>query len=158
MTSESRPDGTREAASERVRITRKVTFSASHRYHNASWSQERNREIFGACNRPHGHGHNYLLEVTVEGLVDPETGMVLNLREVDGILDKHIVAVFDHRHINEEVPGFDERVPTTENLVVSMWEMLEPVFQSRSAKLHRLRLFETADLYAEYLGETDAED
>lgn len=153
MRSGSGPDPTPQTAPRRVRITRKVTFSASHRYHNVSWSADRNREVFGACNHPYGHGHNYLLEVTVEGPVDPETGMVLNLREVDEILEEHIVGVFDHRYINEEVPGFDKKIPTTENLVVSMWEILAPMFRSRSVLLYRLRLFETTDLYAEYLGE-----
>jgi 6-pyruvoyltetrahydropterin/6-carboxytetrahydropterin synthase len=135
-----------------VHITRKVRFSAAHRYYNPRWNEERNREVFGSCYSRHGHGHNYELEVTVAGEVDPETGMVLNLRDIDAILQEEVVSRLDHRHLNEELPEWRERVPTTENLAVALWERLAPRLESRQARLFRVRLFESPDLYAEYFG------
>ncbi len=135
-----------------VLVTRKVTFSSAHRYHRDEWSDEQNREEFGPCNNPYGHGHNYQLEVTVTGPIDRETGMVLNLREVDDILQSEVIARFDHRYINKEVPGFDDVVPTTENLVLYLWDLLAPVFSDRGVRLHRVRLFEDPNLWAEYSG------
>jgi 6-pyruvoyltetrahydropterin/6-carboxytetrahydropterin synthase len=135
-----------------VDITRKVRFSASHRYHRDEWSDEKNREVFGACNNPFGHGHNYELEVTLAGPLDPETGMVINLREVDSILREEIVARFDHRHINREVEGFETLVPTTENIVLHIWDRLEPVFTDRGVKLRRVRVYEDPFLWAEHTG------
>lgn len=139
-----------------VYISRKARFCASHRYHNPSWSDAKNREVFGPCNNPHGHGHNYELEVTVSGEVDPETGMILNLREIDDILKAEVVARLDHRHLNEDLPEWKSRIPTTENLAIDIWERIAPIFRERNATLFRVRLYESPDLYAEYHGETPA--
>ena len=136
-----------------VEITRKARFCAAHRYHRKDWSEEKNREVFGACNNPHGHGHNYELEATLSGPVDPLTGMVINLRRVDEILQEQVVSRFDHRHINEEIDGFADTIPTTENLVLYIWKLLEPEFTREGVGLARLRLREDAFLYAEYHGE-----
>lgn len=136
-----------------VEVTRKVRFCAAHRYHRKEWSEEKNREVFGACNNPHGHGHNYELEATVSGPVDPQTGMVINLRRVDEILEEQVVSRFDHRHINEEVEGFEDTVPTSENLVLHIWKLIEPEFSREGIRLSRVRLREDAFLYAEYRGE-----
>ena len=136
-----------------VEITRKARFCAAHRYHRKDWSEEKNREVFGACNNPHGHGHNYELEATLRGPVDPLTGMVINLRQVDEILQEQVVSRFDHRHINEEIEGFADTIPTTENLVLYIWKLLEPEFNREGVRLARLRLREDAFLYAEYYGE-----
>jgi 6-pyruvoyltetrahydropterin/6-carboxytetrahydropterin synthase len=141
------------SAGRTVYITRKARFSAAHRYHVAAWSAERNREVFGACNNPFGHGHNYEVEVTVSGEVESETGMVLNLREIDGIVEEEVVSRLDHRHLNEELPEWKARVPTTENLAIDIWERLEPRLRRKNARLHRVRVYESPDLYAEYLGE-----
>lgn len=136
-----------------VYISRRAMFSASHRYHNPRWSDEKNREVFGACNRPFGHGHNYEVEVTVAGQVDPETGMVLNLREIDAILNDEVISRLDHRHLNEEVPEWKDRIPSTENIAIAIWERIAPRLARSHARLHRVRVHESPDLYAEYLGE-----
>lgn len=132
-----------------VYVTRKVRFSASHRYHNPQWSDEENREVFGACNNPWGHGHNYELEVTLAGEPDPETGMVLNLTEIDAILRRTVLELFDHRYINREVPGFETAIPTTENLALYIWDLIAPLFADTPATLFRVRLWESPELYAE---------
>ena len=136
-----------------VQITRKVTFCAAHRYHQPAWSDERNREVFGACNNPHGHGHNYRLEVTVAGPVDPETGMVMNLTDIDAVLKREVVDVYDHRFVNHEVPGFDRRVPTTENIALDIWDRLEAPLSIGSARLWRVRLYESDSLFADVVAE-----
>jgi len=136
-----------------VYITRKAHFSAAHRYHVEAWTEERNREVFGPCNNPFGHGHNYEVEVTVAGQVDAETGMVLNLREIDSILQEEVIGRLDHRHLNEEVPEWRHRVPTTENLAVAIWGRVAPQLARRGARLHRVRVRESPELYADYLGE-----
>lgn len=137
-----------------VDVTRKVRFCSAHRYHREDWTPEKNREVFGACNNPYGHGHNYELEVTIRGSVDPITGMVINLRQIDEILQEKVVERFDHRHINEEVEGFTDTIPTTENLAVYIWKLIEPEFEKEEVKLSRVRLREDSFLYAEYFGES----
>jgi len=136
-----------------VYISRKARFCAAHRYHNPAWSAERNREVFGACNHPYGHGHNYEVEVTVAGQVHPDTGMVLNLREIDDVLKAEVISRMDHRHLNEELPEWKDRIPTTENLAIAIWERIAPRIRERGAQLHCVRIFESPDLYAEYMGE-----
>ena len=134
-----------------VQITRKASFCAAHRYWRPEWSEEKNREIFGPCSHPHGHGHNYVLEVTLSGAIDPETGMVINLKEVDSIVHEEVISVFDHRNINEDVPGFDRIVPTSENIALYIWAKLEKAFNGISARLHGIRLHENPELYVEIL-------
>jgi len=138
-----------------LHITRKGRFSASHRYYNPAWSEGKNREVFGPSSSPFGHGHNYEVEVTVAGEVDPETGMVLNLREIDEILQEEVISRLDFRHLNEELPEFKNRQPTTENIAISIWERLVPRLRKRGSRLYRVRVYESPDLYAEYLGEVD---
>ena len=130
-----------------VLITRKIEFSASHRYHNAKLSPEENRRVFGKCNNPHGHGHNYTLEVTVAGEPDPVTGMVLDLKELKEILEREVMQRMDHRHLNHEVPELAGMIPTCENIARVIWEWLEP--KITQGKLQRVRLYESADLYAD---------
>ncbi|MGD0307347.1 MAG: 6-carboxytetrahydropterin synthase [Candidatus Acidiferrales bacterium] len=130
-----------------IRITRKVEFSASHIYHNTAFSADENRRIFGKCNNPHGHGHNYTLEVTIAGEPDPKTGMVLDLKELKEILQKEIVDRMDHRHLNYEVPELAGKIPTCENVALVIWSLLKP--KITTGKLDRVRLYESADLYAD---------
>jgi len=130
-----------------IRITRKVEFAASHFYHNPELSAEENRRIFGKCNNPHGHGHNYTLEVTVEGEPDPVTGMILDLKELKEILNREVMERMDHRHLNYEVPEMAGKIPTCENLAVVIWGLLEP--KITRGRLDRVRVYESADLYAE---------
>jgi 6-pyruvoyltetrahydropterin/6-carboxytetrahydropterin synthase len=134
-------------------LTRTIRFSAAHRYHRPEWSEERNREVFGACANPHGHGHNYVLEVMVAGRPDPETGFSVDLAALDELLRVEVRERLDHRHLNHEVAIFGEggKIPTTENLLIFLWERLAPRVGG-GARLVRLRLREDVDLFADYYG------
>lgn len=137
-----------------VHLTRVVPFAAAHRYFRAEWSAERNREVFGACAGEHGHGHSYECHVTVVGPMDRDTGMVMDLRELDAILSEEIAARFDHRFINHEVPEFgpDGLVPTGEALAVTIWGFLAKRLPD-GVRLARVRVQEEPHLFAEYRGE-----
>ena len=130
-----------------VTITRKIEFSASHLYHNPAFSREENRRIFGKCNNPHGHGHNYTLEVTIEGMPDPTTGMVLDLGELKELLEREIMQRMDHRFLNYEVDELKGMIPTCENIAGVIWNLLEPKIPQ--GKLHRVRLYEAPDLFVD---------
>ncbi len=131
-------------------LTKTMEFSASHRYWNPGWSEEKNKEVFGKSAGPYGHGHNYTLEVTVEGEVDKETGMIINLYDLKEIM-KEVLNDFDHKNLNEDNPRFKELIPTTENIARVMWDIFdEKLSKSLSCRLHRVRLYETADLYVDY--------
>ncbi|MGH9649126.1 MAG: 6-carboxytetrahydropterin synthase [Terriglobales bacterium] len=134
-----------------VYLTRKAEFSASHYYHNPELSAEENRRLFGKCNNPHGHGHNYLLEVTVKGKVDARSGFVLDLKELKEILNREVLEAMDHRFLNKEVPEFRDQIPTTENLAIAIWNRLEP--RLKRAQLDRVRVYESPDLFVDYYGE-----
>jgi 6-pyruvoyltetrahydropterin/6-carboxytetrahydropterin synthase len=134
-----------------IYLTRKCEFSASHYYHNPKLSPEENRRVFGKCANLDGHGHNYTLEVTVKGEVDPITGFVVDLKQLKDILNDEVVEAMDHRHLNKEIPEFATRIPTTENLAVSIWNRLAP--ELRVARLHRIRVYEMPDLFVDYYGE-----
>ena len=130
-----------------VYLTRKVEFAASHRYHNPALSAEENRRVFGKCNNPHGHGHNYTLEVTIAGEPDPITGMVLDLKELKDILEREIMQRMDHRFLNYEVAELKAQIPTCENVARVIWNLLEAKIPQ--GRLHRVRLYESADLFAD---------
>jgi 6-pyruvoyltetrahydropterin/6-carboxytetrahydropterin synthase len=134
-------------------ITRKVEFSASHMCRNPQLSDEENRKLFGASANPHGHGHNYVVEVSLAGDPDPVTGMVLDLKELKEILKRHVVEPYDHRFLNYEVTPFDHVVPTTENIARDIWGRLEPHLKVGRGRLHAVRVYETPDLYVDYFGE-----
>lgn len=134
-----------------IYLTRKSEFSASHYYHNPQFSDEENRRIFGKCSNPNGHGHNYTLEVTVKGDVDQHSGFVMDLKELKEIVNREVLDVLDHRFLNKEVPEFATQIPTTENLAVNIWKRLQP--KLGVANLHRVRVYETADLFVDYYGE-----
>lgn len=136
----------------RVRATRKLHFSAAHRLHRSDWSEERNREVFGDCSNPNWHGHNYELEVTVEGEVDPETGYVIDLKRLRDIAEEAVVRDLDHQNVNLDVPWMDGINPTTENLVVAIWHRLAPRLPG-GVELRRLVLRETPRNYVEYEGD-----
>ena len=131
-------------------LTRRADFSASHYYHNPKWSPEENARIFGKCSNMNGHGHNYSVEVTVTGEVDPVTGFVVDLKQLKDVLEKEVVTPMDHRHLNKEVPEFATLMPTTENIAVVIWKRLEG--KIAGAKLHRVRVYEAEDLFADCLG------
>jgi 6-pyruvoyltetrahydropterin/6-carboxytetrahydropterin synthase len=131
-------------------LTRKAEFSASHVCANPALSDAENRAIYGADANPNGHGHNYVLEVTVEGEPDRRTGMVFDLRELKEIINQEVVEPMDHRFLNREVPPFDRVVPTTENLAAEIWNRLEGRIRRLNVRLYNVRVYETADLYVDY--------
>jgi len=130
-----------------IELGRRYLFSASHRLHSPLLSPEENCRIFGKCNNPYGHGHNYVLEVSVSGDVDPATGMIANLAELDAFVERHVLGPFDHKSLNEDVPAFREKVPTTENLCIEIFQRLESFPKGR---LERIRVEETGKNSFEY--------
>jgi len=134
-----------------VYLTRKAEFSASHLYHNPAFSAEENRRVFGKCNNPNGHGHNYVLEVTVKGVVDGATGFVVDLKQLKELMHQEVLDALDHRFLNKEIPEFFNLIPTTENIAIVCWQRLVP--KLNAAKLHRVRIYETPDLFADVYGE-----
>jgi 6-pyruvoyltetrahydropterin/6-carboxytetrahydropterin synthase len=141
-----------------ARLTRVVSFSAAHRYHRPEWSEDENRRVFGACANPVGHGHNYGLEVTVSGPIDPVTGFCVDLGTLDGILYRVVRQPLDHQHLNHALPEFGpgRLIPSCENLAVWIWERLEPALPE-GVRLVRLRLREDAGLWVDYRGEDPAD-
>ena len=134
-------------------ITRRIEFSASHVCANPALPEEENRRMFGDAANPYGHGHNYVVEVTLEGDPDPVSGMVLDLKELKSILNAQVVESFDHRFLNKEVPPFDRTIPTVENIAVEIWKRIEPSLSRPPARLHSVRVYETPDLYVDYFGD-----
>lgn len=134
-----------------IYITRRETFSAAHRLYNPAWSDERNEQVFGKDANPAGHGHTYTLEVTVKGTIDPETGMVLDLRDLRDIIRRTIIDKVDHANLNVNVDFLRGVPPSAENIVVACWHQLVPALHS--AQLHRLRLWESENNSVEYYGE-----
>lgn len=136
-------------------ITKRVEFSASHVCRNPLLTDRENEELFGRAANPHGHGHNYVIEVTVEGDPDPLTGMVVDLKRLKEAVNQEVVATYDHRFLNYEVQPFDHVVPTAENIAIDIWKRLEPRLSKESGRLHAVRVYETPDLYVDYFGETE---
>ena len=139
-----------------ILLTRRATFSASHYYWNDAWSAERNEQVFGRCSRRGGHGHNYTLEVTVAGEPDPITGFVVDLKWLKAAIEDHVLAAYDHRHLNLEVPEFaaGKSIPTSENIAIAVWTRLQPTVNSAGgARLAAVRIYETPEIFAEYRGE-----
>lgn len=134
-------------------ITRKAEFSASHVCRLPDLSDQQNRELFGDEANPNGHGHNYVLEVTVSGEPDPVTGMVLDLKDLKDIIERQVVDPMDHRFLNYEVPPFDRVVPTTENVASEIWTRLAKRIDCDSVRLAKVRLYETPDHYVEVAAE-----
>lgn len=134
-----------------VYVTRRETFSASHRLYNPAFSDEKNDEVFDKCNNPNGHGHNYELEVTVAGPVDAETGYVIDLKDLKKIIKESVIARVDHKHLNHDVDFMKGVIPTAENIAIQIWKVLEPKIIHGS--LHCIRLRETENNVVEYRGE-----
>jgi 6-pyruvoyltetrahydropterin/6-carboxytetrahydropterin synthase len=137
-------------------LTRRVTFSAAHRYWRDDWSEARNREVFGACANPHGHGHDYALEATIGGPIHEETGFVMDLGALDAAIRDAVVAPLDHQHVNHALPEFGPggRVPTTENLAAWAWARIAERLPG-GVRLQRVRLRENEALYVDYFGGSD---
>ncbi len=132
-------------------LTRKAEFSAAHYYWNDAWSQQENEKVFGKCANRNGHGHNYTLEVTVAGEIDPISGFVVDLKALKDVIEREVIQVYDHRHLNLEVPEFHTQIPTTENIAIAIWKRLESKIVG--ARLQRVRVYEMPDLFADYCGE-----
>jgi 6-pyruvoyltetrahydropterin/6-carboxytetrahydropterin synthase len=132
-----------------VLLTKRIEFSSSHRYLKPEWDEAKNRAVFGLCYNPPAHGHNYMLEVTVSGEIDPKTGMVVNLFDLKRVL-LDVLEEFDHKNLNLDMTYFNDRIPTSENLARLLWEKLS--LQRDIGALHTVRLCEDEDLYAEVRG------
>ena len=133
-----------------LHLARRYCFAASHRLHSVQLGEEENQRIYGKCNNPYGHGHNYVVEVAVSGPVDPATGMIANLSELDAFVEREVIEPLDHKYLNEEISDFRERVPTTENLCIAIFNRLRGFPRAR---LERVRLEETSLNSFEYTGE-----
>ena len=133
-----------------VELGRRYHFSASHRLHSPALSEEENCRIYGKCNNPHGHGHNYTVEVRFSGEIDPATGMISNLADLDSFVTEQVIDPFDQRSLNEEVPAFRDVVPTTEILCMEIFGRLKSFSH---AKLEAVRVVETSNNSFEYAGE-----
>ena len=134
----------------KIELGRRYRFSASHRLHSLHLSEEENCRVFGKCNNPHGHGHNYVLEVSLSGNVDPATGMIANLADLDVFVGRQVLEEFDHKSLNEDVAAFRDKVPTTENLCIEIYQRLKSFPE---AKLERISVQETGNNSFEYAGE-----
>lgn len=140
----------------KIYVSRKIDFNAAHRLFNAELSDAENSRIYGKCSNEHGHGHNYELEITLSGIVDRKTGFLFDLKELKSILEEEIIARFDHRHLNFDVPELEHCVPTTEVLAVLIWDILEnrlKQFNNREISLYEVKIYETGKNAVRYLGE-----
>lgn len=136
-----------------VEITRREEFSASHRLHNPKLSDEENRRLYGICNNPNGHGHNYAVEVTVRGTVPESTGMVMDLNRLMMIVGEEVISQVDHKHLNLDVPFLKDVIPTAENVAIAFWRRLEPRLKGlEECQLHRVRVCESRNNFVDYHG------
>ncbi len=134
-----------------VVVTRRAHFNAAHRLHNPAWSAAENARVFGPCNNPNYHGHNYNIDVSVAGEVDPATGYVIDIKLLKDLLEEHVLSKLDHRNLNLDVPAFATVNPTAENIVVQCWRWLAPVLPA-GTRLVRIVLWETERNLVEYTG------
>lgn len=134
-----------------IYLTRRYDFCASHRLYNPSFTDEQNCDVFRECNNPNGHGHNYELEVTVKGVPDARTGMIIDIVVLDQLVQDSLIRRVDHKHLNLDVDFLKDIIPTAENIVFYFWQELEPGIP-KTVALHRLRLFESKNNVAEYQG------
>ncbi len=134
----------------KVTVTRRLRFNAAHRVYNPSFTDAENESTFGKCNNPNWHGHNYTLDVSVEGSIDEQTGYVIDLSKVKEVVTRVLLSKVDHKNMNLDVPFMQGRIPTSENIIVQFWKILEPAL--KPAKLVRLVLWETENNYVEYTG------
>jgi 6-pyruvoyltetrahydropterin/6-carboxytetrahydropterin synthase len=134
----------------KISLSRRYRFAASHRLHNSKFGAEENRRLYGKCNSPYGHGHNYVVEVTFTGPVESQTGMIANLGELDPFVEREVIEAFDHKYLNEEIAEFRNRVPTTENVTREIFRRLR---NFPAARLERVRIEETSKNSFESWGE-----
>ena len=135
-----------------IYITRRESFNAAHKLYRPEWSDEHNLEVFGKCSNPNWHGHNYELFITVKGEINPETGFVIDLKDLKTIVRTHITDVLDHKNINLDVDFMKSKMASTEVLAVAIFEQLQPHIQTLGAELHSVKLYETENNFVEYFG------
>ena len=133
-------------------LTRKEHFNAAHKLCRDDWSEEKNKEVFGKCSNANWHGHNFDLFVTVKGEPDPNTGFVVDLKKLSELIKEHIVEALDHKNLNLDVPFMLDIMPSTENLAIKIWEILQPLVQTERCMLHCVKLYETQNNFVEYYG------
>jgi 6-pyruvoyltetrahydropterin/6-carboxytetrahydropterin synthase len=136
----------------KVYITRRETFNAAHKLWQPNWSEEKNNEVFGRCANKNWHGHNFILYVTVSGTPDPESGFVMNLKDLSAIIKKEVTEKLDHKNLNLDVPFLDGIMTSTENVIIAIWQILEPIIAGYGAALAKLKLVETENNFVEYFG------
>jgi 6-pyruvoyltetrahydropterin/6-carboxytetrahydropterin synthase len=136
----------------KVYITRRETFNAAHKLWQPNWSEEKNNEVFGRCANKNWHGHNFILYVTVSGTPDPESGFVMNLKDLSAIIKKEVTEKLDHKNLNLDVPFLDGIMTSTENVIIAIWQILEPIIAAYGAALAKLKLVETENNFVEYFG------
>jgi 6-pyruvoyltetrahydropterin/6-carboxytetrahydropterin synthase len=135
-----------------IYITRRETFNAAHRLFKQEWDDDKNLQVFGKCSNPNWHGHNYVLFVTLKGDVDPETGFLVNLKDLSRIIKTRVVEKLDHKNMNVEVDFMKGVIPSTENLAIQIWNELEEDVANMGAQLHCVKVSETENNFAEYYG------
>ncbi len=133
-------------------ITRRERFNAAHRLFLPEYSDEQNMKVFGKCSNPNWHGHNYHLYVTIKGEVNPQTGFLINLKELSKIINECVIEKLDHKNINLEVDFMKDKLASTENLAIAIWEQLENPINKKDARLHKVKLFESENNFVEYMG------
>jgi 6-pyruvoyltetrahydropterin/6-carboxytetrahydropterin synthase len=135
-----------------VYLTRKEHFNAAHKLENPGWSEEKNREVFGKCSNKNWHGHNYDLFVTVKGNPNPDTGFIVNLKELSTLIRTEVCLELDHKNLNMDVPFLKGVLPSTENVAIAIWNILAPGIKKMGADLHCIKLYETENNFVEYFG------
>lgn len=133
-------------------ITRRERFNAAHRLYREDWPNEKNLEVFGKCSNPNWHGHNYIMYITVKGEVSIETGFVVNLKDLSNIINTKIIEKIDHKNLNLEVDFMKNRIVSTENIAIAIWEELEDDIRQIGAELHCIKIVETENNFVEYYG------
>jgi len=137
----------------KVFLTRRERFNAAHRMFRSDWSDEQNLDIYGKCSNPNWHGHNYTLFVTVKGELNPELGYVVNLKTISAIINQYVIEKIDHKNINLEVDFMKNRIPSSENLAIAIWEQLDPHILTLGVELHCVKIEETENNFVEYFGD-----
>lgn len=135
-----------------IYITRKESFNAAHKLARKDWSDEQNLAVYGKCANPNWHGHNYDLYVTVKGEINPETGFLVDLKWMKKVINENVVDKLDHRNLNLDVDFMKDKLASTENLAIAIWDILMPLIQEGGATLHSIKLYETENNFVEYLG------
>ena len=136
----------------KVYITRRETFNAAHKLWQPNWTEDKNNEVFGRCANKNWHGHNFVLFVTVCGDPDPETGFVMNLKDLSAIIKQEVTEKLDHKNLNLDVPFLEGVMASTENIAIAIWEILEPKIATYGAELSKIKLVETENNFVEYFG------